>query len=40
LQWEGCEDFDINAAFESFFHGVSAHEQGAKVWDAALDESK
>jgi hypothetical protein len=39
LQWDGCEDFDINAAIESFFRGVSAHEQGAKVWDAALDES-
>jgi hypothetical protein len=40
FEWEGCEDFDIDAAFEAFFSGVAAHEQGAKVWDAALDESK
>lgn len=40
LQWEGCEDFDIETAFGAFFRGVAAHEQGARVWDAALDESK
>lgn len=40
LEWERCEDFDINAAFEAFFRGVDGHEQGAKVWNKALDESK
>jgi hypothetical protein len=40
VEWEGCEDFDVDAAFEAFFRGVEAHEHGAKVWDAALDESK
>jgi hypothetical protein len=40
LEWERCEDFDLDAAFESFFRGVEAHEEGAKVWNAALDESK
>jgi hypothetical protein len=40
LEWEECEDFDLDAAFGAFFRGVAAHEQGAKVWDAALDESK
>ena len=40
LEWEGCEDFDVDAAFDAFFRGVDAHEQGAKVWTAALDESK
>jgi hypothetical protein len=40
VEWERCEDFDMDAAFEAFFQGVAAHEQGAKVWAAALDESK
>jgi len=40
VEWHECEDFDVDAAFEAFFQGVAAHEQGAKVWDAALDESK
>ena len=40
VEWEWCEDFDIEAAFEAFFQGVDAHKQGAKVWNAALDESK
>ena len=39
-RWEGCEDFDIDTAFQAFFHGIESHEQGAKVWDAALDESR
>jgi hypothetical protein len=40
VEWHACEDFDMDAAFEAFFQGVGAHEQGAKVWEAALDESK
>jgi hypothetical protein len=40
VQWERCEDFDMDAAFGAFFEGVAAHDQGSKVWDAALDESK
>jgi hypothetical protein len=40
VEWERCEDFDLNAAFEAFFRGVDAHEHGAKVWAAALDESQ
>ncbi len=40
VEWERCEDFDPGAAFEAFFQGVGAHAQGAKVWAAALDESK
>ena len=39
LQWDDCEDFDFNQAMESFFAGVSSHEQGAKIWNDALDES-
>jgi hypothetical protein len=38
--WERCEDFDVDAAFEAFFHGVDSHEKGAAVWNAALDQSK
>jgi hypothetical protein len=40
LEWERCDDFDPDAAFVAFFRGVDAHEQGAKVWAAALDESE
>ena len=40
MQWEGCEEFDINAASEAFFRGVAKHERGAQVWDDALDESR
>jgi hypothetical protein len=39
VEWERCEDFDLDAAFGAFFEGVAAHEQGSKVWDVALDES-
>jgi hypothetical protein len=40
LQWKDCEDFDMNAALQSFFDGVHAHEKGAKIWNDCLDESK
>src|SRR5262245_15995420 len=40
VEWERCEDFDMDAAFEAFFQGVDSHEQGSKVWNAALDQSK
>jgi hypothetical protein len=40
LRWHDCDDFDIDAAFEAFFRGVAAHEEGAKVWAEALDESQ
>jgi len=40
VEGERCEDFDMDAAFGAFFRGVDSHEQGARVWDAALDESK
>jgi hypothetical protein len=39
LLWKNCEDFDMNRALESFFNGVSSHEQGTEVWTLALDES-
>jgi len=39
LQWEGCEDFDINQVVNSFFAGVDAHENGAAVWNKSLDQS-
>ncbi len=29
----------MNQALQAFFDGVSSHEQGNKVWTAALDES-
>jgi hypothetical protein len=40
VEWERCEDFDLDAAFGAFFRGVDSHEQGAKVWAEALDDSK
>lgn len=39
LAWKDCEDFDMNDALQAFFDGVSSHEQGSRVWTAALDES-
>ena len=40
LAWKNCEDFDMNAALESFFEGVDGHEKGSKVWNDCIDESK
>jgi hypothetical protein len=40
IAWENCDDFDMNAALQAFFKGVDSHEEGAKVWNACLDESK
>lgn len=40
LLWENCEDFDLEAALQSFFESVSEHEPGSKVWKDCLDESK
>lgn len=39
LAWKNCEDFDMNQALQAFFDGVTSHEEGNKVWTAALDES-
>ncbi|KQZ44217.1 hypothetical protein [Duganella sp. Root1480D1] len=39
LQWEECDDFDVNMVVQSFFEGVDAHEKGAEVWNRALDQS-
>ncbi len=40
VEWHECDDFDPDAAFEAFFRGVDSHAEGAKVWNAALDQSK
>jgi hypothetical protein len=40
VEWHECDDFDLDAAFEAFFRGVDAHEQGAKAWNAAIDQSQ
>ena len=40
LTWKNCEDFDRNAAIDSFFNGVDGHEKGSKIWNECLDESK
>ena len=39
-RWQACDDFDVDTAFQAFFHGVGAHEKGAAVWNAALDETR
>jgi hypothetical protein len=39
-RWQGCDDFDIDTAFQAFFHGIESHDEGAKVWNAALDETR
>ena len=38
-RWQECDDFDVDTAFQAFFHGVDSHADGAAVWNAALDES-
>lgn len=40
VHWKNCDDFDIEAALQSFFEGVDAHEHGAAVWNASLDQSR
>jgi hypothetical protein len=40
VAWKNCDDFDMNAALQSFFEGVDGHEKGSKVWNECLDESK
>ncbi|RQS02395.1 hypothetical protein DIE07_34260 [Burkholderia sp. Bp9002] len=40
VMWNNCDDFDVDAAIESFFNGIASHERGAKVWNDSLDESK
>jgi hypothetical protein len=40
LTWKNCDDFDVNAALQSFFEGVGGHEKGSKIWAECLDESK
>ena len=39
LQWDQCEDFDLDSALESFFEGVAEHEKGNQIWSQSLDES-
>src|SRR5262249_12901996 len=33
LAWENCDDFDMDAAFQSFFEGVEDHDEGSKIWN-------
>ncbi|GAA0647953.1 hypothetical protein GCM10009424_25300 [Sphingomonas ursincola] len=39
VHWKNWDDLDLEAALESFFEGVDAHEHGAAVWNASLDQS-
>jgi hypothetical protein len=39
LVWKGCEDFDLEQVLRTFWSGVDGHQQGSKIWAAALDES-
>ena len=39
LVWKECEDFDVDQALQAFWSGASSHEEGFKVWSAALDET-
>ncbi len=40
FDWQNCDDFEMDAVLESFFEGVYSHEEGAKIWNESLDESK
>ncbi len=39
LEWNNCDDFDLDAVFQSFFEGVDSHKEGSKIWNDCLDES-
>ena len=39
LQWENCDDFDLNTCVNAFFEGVDSHEEAAKVWNNHLDQT-
>lgn len=39
LQWQHCDDFDINTCINAFFEGVDSHEKAAKIWNEAMDQS-
>ena len=38
--WVNCEDFAQQNVVDSFWNGVDAHEQGVKVWNEHMDQSK
>lgn len=40
ISWEGVAEPEHEAWGEAFFSGVDAHEQGARVWNDHLDESR
>jgi hypothetical protein len=39
LQWESCDDFDIETCVNAFFEGVDSHETAAEIWNQAIDQS-
>jgi hypothetical protein len=39
LEFDGI-DLDPHSFYEAFWRGVFKHEQGSKVWDAHLDQSR
>lgn len=39
LQWENCDDFDLNICVNAFFNGVDSHIEAAKFWNGHLDQS-
>ena len=40
LTWKNCDDFELKSVVQAFFEGVDEHEEGSKVWNACLDQSK
>jgi hypothetical protein len=40
LEWNNCDDFDMDLALQQFFEGVAEHEQGGAIWNECLDESR
>ncbi|MBX9669070.1 MAG: hypothetical protein K2X93_15705 [Candidatus Obscuribacterales bacterium] len=38
FEWNNCDDFDLDAVFQSFFEGVDSHKDGSKIWNECLDE--
>lgn len=39
LQWQDCDDFDLDVCVNSFFDGVDSHEEAARVWNEHIDQS-
>lgn len=40
IEWTECKDFDQGQVIAMFFDGAESHEEGVKVWNDHLDQSR